>query len=121
MADQPFSPDRMHGTQRPQIYALTIVFTALAFTSVCLRLYTRHRITRYMGADDIAIVIAQILSFGVSVTTIVQLAIGGLGRHTEFASRNELFAGLRVPMLHNNHELQSSEEYTGHVLQPPDL
>ncbi|KAH7131837.1 hypothetical protein B0J11DRAFT_428035 [Dendryphion nanum] len=86
----------MHDTQRPQIYALTIIFTALAFTSLCLRLYTRQRILRNLGADDIAIVIAQILSFGVTIATIVQLAIGGLGRHTEFASRDELLAGLKA-------------------------
>ncbi|KAK6343144.1 hypothetical protein TWF718_008517 [Orbilia javanica] len=42
----------------------TTVFTFVAFITVALRIYTRARITRYMGWDDWFIMLAMIASFG---------------------------------------------------------
>ncbi|CAG5169053.1 uncharacterized protein ALTATR162_LOCUS6991, partial [Alternaria atra] len=47
------------------------------------------------GPDDVAIAIAQVLSLGVSITTIFQTARGGLGRHNEFVTPEEFDAGIK--------------------------
>lgn len=95
-----FTPEqarqRAADDMRPLLYSLTIVFTTLSFISVCLRLYTRKALLRIVGADDIAIAIAMLLSLGVTATTIVQLCIGGLGRHTEFASLDAFAVAAKV-------------------------
>ncbi|OAL49913.1 hypothetical protein IQ07DRAFT_644183 [Pyrenochaeta sp. DS3sAY3a] len=86
---------RQTESKGPTIYALSISFVALSCASVILRLYTRKSILRIWGSDDIAIVIAQILSFSVTITTILQVALGGLGRHTEFITQDAFVAGAK--------------------------
>jgi hypothetical protein len=56
----------------------------------------RFAILHTFGADDVAIIVAQVLSFGVSVTTLLQVALGGLGRHTEFISEDEFTIAVKV-------------------------
>jgi hypothetical protein len=60
---------RRSETRGPIILGLSISFTALAAISVVLRIYTRRVILRTIGAEDVAIVVAQILSIGVTVST----------------------------------------------------
>ena len=99
MADQIFSPVRRAETQQPTVYGLTITFTILSCTSVILRLYTRTKILHNLGADDIAILIAQILSFGVAIASCLQVTLGGLGLHIEFVPREAFLKGAKVTSL----------------------
>ncbi|KAK6335741.1 hypothetical protein TWF730_003119 [Orbilia blumenaviensis] len=48
----------------PRLLSITTVFTTLALITVTLRIYTRARITRYMGWDDWFIMLAMAASFG---------------------------------------------------------
>ncbi|EPS38621.1 hypothetical protein H072_7594 [Dactylellina haptotyla CBS 200.50] len=58
-------------TRGGKLLAITVTFTSLAFITVALRIYTRARITRYMGWDDWFIMLAMIASlamFGLQIT-----------------------------------------------------
>ncbi|KAK6532633.1 hypothetical protein TWF281_006814 [Arthrobotrys megalospora] len=48
----------------PQLLSIATVFTVVAFITVALRVYTRARITRYMGWDDWFIMFAMAASIG---------------------------------------------------------
>ncbi|KAK3942609.1 hypothetical protein QBC46DRAFT_379528 [Diplogelasinospora grovesii] len=61
------------------IYAVMATFVPLAFTAVCLRLYSRWRFTS-IGKDDILIVVAFILYSGLTVATVYGIEFG-LGLH----------------------------------------
>lgn len=112
MADY-HSPAREAESRAPLIYGLAIFFVSLSCASVVLRLYTRYvlnerfetitRLTPYrlwilhtFGREDTAIIVAQTMSFAVSITTILQVARGGLGRHVEFVSREEYIFAIKV-------------------------
>jgi hypothetical protein len=82
-------------SQTALIISLAIVFPTLSLTSVLLRLYTRTRILRIFGADDVTISIAQVLAIAVSVTTVLE-AVWGLGRHTQFVSPQDAIRQLKV-------------------------
>jgi hypothetical protein len=58
-------------SQGALIHSLSIIFVILSTLSVGLRLYTRSTVLKAIGADDVAIAIAQVLAIGVSVTTIL--------------------------------------------------
>jgi hypothetical protein len=58
-------------SQTVLIISLALVFAFLSTTAVLLRLYTRSRILRIVGPDDVTISIAQVLAIAVSVTTIL--------------------------------------------------
>ena len=61
------------------IISLAVVFVVLSATSVILRLFTRTRILKILGADDYTIALAQVLAIAVTITTI-------LGKHSLFSS-----------------------------------
>lgn len=58
-------------TQGPLINSLAIIFTTFSTASVVLRVYTRKRILKVTGLDDQLICVAQILSIGVMIGTIL--------------------------------------------------
>ena len=58
---------RRSETRGPEILGLSISFTILATICVLLRVYTRRVILHTFGAEDVAIVIAQIFSICVTV------------------------------------------------------
>lgn len=58
-------------TKAVLINSLAIIFVTLSSLSVLLRLYTRGRILKNIGADDVTIIVAQILAIAVSVTTLL--------------------------------------------------
>ncbi|KAH8723286.1 hypothetical protein GQ44DRAFT_774116 [Phaeosphaeriaceae sp. PMI808] len=70
-------------SQTALIHSLSIVFVTLSTASVGLRLYTRSTVLKAIGADDVAIAVAQVLAIGVSISTILE-AVWGLGRHSQF-------------------------------------
>lgn len=82
-------------TRTALINSLAVGFTTLSLTSVLARLYTRTRILRILGPDDITILIAQVLAIAVSVTTILE-AVWGLGIHIQFVSHDALIKQLKV-------------------------
>ncbi|KAH7082002.1 hypothetical protein BKA63DRAFT_589914 [Paraphoma chrysanthemicola] len=90
------SPEREAESRGPLIYGICIAFSILSCVSVLLRLYTRRAILHTFGLDDVAIIVAQVLSFGVTVTTILQVALGGLGRHTEFSSHEKFMIAMKA-------------------------
>ncbi|KAF2830025.1 hypothetical protein CC86DRAFT_179093 [Ophiobolus disseminans] len=90
------SPARAAESRAPIIYGISISFVILSCASVVLRLYTRLAILRTFGLEDVAIAVAQVLSFGVSVTTLLQVGLGGLGRHTEFATQDQFLMGVKA-------------------------
>jgi hypothetical protein len=49
-------------TQQPMIYGIAIAFSVASFTAVGLRIYTRTRLLRHPGLDDVTIVIAEVTS-----------------------------------------------------------
>ncbi|KAF2749001.1 hypothetical protein M011DRAFT_475753 [Sporormia fimetaria CBS 119925] len=70
------------------INTLAISFASFSSAAVLLRLYTRTRILRIFGPDDVTIGIAQVLSIAVSITTVLEV-VWGLGQHTQFVSRED--------------------------------
>ncbi|CAE6996148.1 hypothetical protein P3342_000308 [Pyrenophora teres f. teres] len=63
-----------------QAVQLSSAFTALAFTIVCLRLYTRIYIIRCAGIEDFGIAVAMFCSIGLTICIGVQ-AQYGMGWH----------------------------------------
>jgi hypothetical protein len=59
-------------TAVPIIYGISIAFVCVSSIIVALRLYTRYLIVRSPGADDATIAVAQVLSIGVSIATILR-------------------------------------------------
>lgn len=58
-------------SQTALIISFAVVFAFLSGISVYLRFYTRTRILRIFGADDIIIIVAHVFSIAVSITTIL--------------------------------------------------
>ncbi|KAK0719245.1 hypothetical protein B0H67DRAFT_486181 [Lasiosphaeris hirsuta] len=81
-------------TTVPIIVGISIAFVAVSTVIVLLRLYTRYVIVRSPGSDDVTIAIAQVLSIGVSVATILQTKYA-LGRHSWMVSPEDTMAQLK--------------------------
>lgn len=58
-------------SQADLIISIAVIFAFVSGVSVYLRFYTRTRILRILGPDDIIIIIAHVFSVAVSVTTIL--------------------------------------------------
>lgn len=79
----------------PTLVGVSVAFAAVSTVIVALRLYTRFAIVGAPGGDDLTIAIAQVLSIGVSVVTILQ-AKYGLGRHSWMVSAEDGIDQLKV-------------------------
>ena len=74
-------------TMQPTLIGISVAFVALSTIVVLLRLYTRCCIIgspRAVGADDVTIGIAQVLSIGVSVGTVLRMSLESLGTRRLF-------------------------------------
>jgi hypothetical protein len=69
-------PTRGHG-----VLIVNIVCLSLALVVVCLRLYTRIRITCSAGVDDVLIVIGLAFSIAMAVVTSIATEKWGMNRH----------------------------------------
>lgn len=69
-------PTRGHG-----VLIVNIICISLTFLVVCLRLYTRLRITCSVGIDDLCIVIGLIFAIAMVVITSVATEDLGMNRH----------------------------------------
>ncbi|KAK1752765.1 hypothetical protein QBC47DRAFT_389229 [Echria macrotheca] len=88
------NPEVDNETLVPTLVGMSIAFVSLSSLIVALRLYTRCAIVRSPGPDDLTIAIAQVLSVGVSVVTILQ-AKYGLGRHVWMVSQEDSLTQLK--------------------------
>ncbi|KAL1842971.1 hypothetical protein VTK73DRAFT_2950 [Phialemonium thermophilum] len=86
----------------PLLVGLSVAFVAVSTVAVLLRLFTRYAVVRAPGTDDLTIAVAQFLSIGVSITTILQ-AKYALGRHVWVTNQTDqlkqlkaFFAGMLV-------------------------
>ncbi|KAK3328765.1 hypothetical protein B0H66DRAFT_596382 [Apodospora peruviana] len=81
-------------TRVPLLIGMSVAFVALSTLVVGLRLYTRYFVVSALGPDDLTISIAQVLSIGVSVATVLQ-AKYDLGRHVWMVSPDDSIRQLK--------------------------
>ncbi|KAG8165767.1 hypothetical protein KVR01_004319 [Diaporthe batatas] len=74
----------MSQTQQPTIWGLSISFSIIAIAAVALRFYARRIKGQKLGADDWTVLVALILSLGVSINLLIMTQVGGLGTHLEY-------------------------------------
>ncbi|KAI0571368.1 hypothetical protein Ptr902_00895 [Pyrenophora tritici-repentis] len=81
-----------------QAVELSSAFTAVAFTIVCLRLYTRIYIIRCAGIEDFGIAVAMFCSIGLTICIGIQ-AQYGMGWHITDVSHDAMtkFLKARIP------------------------
>ena len=70
-------------TMVPMLYGMSIAFVLMSSIIVSLRLYTRYIIVKAPGADDATIAVAQVLSVGVSIATILRKSSSPWSRRQE--------------------------------------
>ncbi|KAK8085064.1 hypothetical protein PG997_006335 [Apiospora hydei] len=68
--------------QGPTVTSLAIIFAAITFVAILLRLWARVFLVKKVGADDGLIVVAALLSWAFSIVTVVAVQ-HGLGDHME--------------------------------------
>jgi len=61
-------------TRVPILIGTSVAFAVLASFVVLLRLFTRYAVVKAVGADDVTITVAMVLSVGVSAITIIRTA-----------------------------------------------
>ncbi|KAI2610222.1 uncharacterized protein GGS25DRAFT_531127 [Hypoxylon fragiforme] len=80
-----FSNDvSMDESQQPTIWGLSITFSIIAIVSVLLRFKARRIQGEQLESDDWTILVALILSMGVTVNLLMMTQCGGLGTHTRY-------------------------------------
>ncbi|KAK0657981.1 hypothetical protein B0T16DRAFT_402843 [Cercophora newfieldiana] len=88
------NPELDAETAVPTLIGVSVAFVAASTILVALRLYTRCFVVRAPGLDDLTITIAQVLSIGVSIVTILQ-AKYALGRHVWMVSPEDNISQLK--------------------------
>ncbi|KAJ9227202.1 hypothetical protein DTO027B5_791 [Paecilomyces variotii] len=63
------------------LLVVNIVFTSLSFLVVCMRIYTRLRITGSVGLDDATIIVSMLFAIAMAVVTSLASARYGWNRH----------------------------------------
>ncbi|PLB44204.1 hypothetical protein P170DRAFT_450379 [Aspergillus steynii IBT 23096] len=81
------------GSRQATVFGVGIGFMAFITVVIALRVYARAVILRAMGADDVFMVIGTILTFGLSISSIIA-AYYGVGRHIDDISESDF-----TPML----------------------
>lgn len=70
--------------QQPTIWGLSITFLVIAIAAVILRFYARQIKSQKLGPDDWTVLVALILSIGVTVNLLIMTHLGGLGSHPQY-------------------------------------
>lgn len=86
------NPSEVRG---PAILILTVIFVPLLVILVALRTYTRLRLSKNFGADDIAIVAAVFPTMGCAVLTLIAVRSYGWSRHIWDVPYSQLELGLK--------------------------
>ncbi|KAI4212892.1 MAG: hypothetical protein LQ351_004417 [Letrouitia transgressa] len=77
----------MKGDQRPTILGLSIAFPIVSILAVLLRIKARRIKRAKLGGDDYTILIALVLTIGVTINVLLDSVLGDLGWHTQFTSK----------------------------------
>jgi hypothetical protein len=86
------NPSEVRG---PAIVILTLIFVPLLVILVALRTYTRLRLSKNFGADDIAIVAALFPTMGCAVLALLAVLHYGCNRHVWDVPPDQLELGLK--------------------------
>jgi hypothetical protein len=86
------NPSEVRG---PAILILTVIFVPLLVILVALRIYTRLRLSKNFGADDIAILAAVFPTMGCAVLTLTAVLHYGWSRHAWDIPPDQLEVGLK--------------------------
>ena len=89
------NPSEVRG---PAILALTLTFVPFVLLLVAARIYTRVRLTKNLGADDIVIVAAVVPTLACAVITVLAVLNYGWNRHIWDVPTNEIETALKVAM-----------------------
>jgi hypothetical protein len=86
------NPSEVRG---PTILILNLIFIPLLVILVALRIYTRLRLSRNFGADDIAIIAAVFPTIACAVLALVAVLHYGWSRHVWDVPADQLVTGLK--------------------------
>jgi hypothetical protein len=86
------NPSEVRG---PAILILTAIFVPLLVILIALRTYTRLRLSKNFGADDIAILVAVFPTMGCAVLTLTAVLNYGWSRHVWDIPPDQLELGLK--------------------------
>jgi hypothetical protein len=82
----------------PAVLILTLCFVPTLLIMVVLRTYTRLRLTKNFGADDIAIVASIIPTLGCAIITTLAVLYYGWNRHVWDIPPDQLVLALKLGM-----------------------
>lgn len=86
------NPSEVRG---PAILILTAIFIPLLVILVALRIYTRLRLSKNFGADDVAIVAAVFPTIGCAALALTAVLHYGWSRHVWDVPTDQLVVGLK--------------------------
>lgn len=86
------NPSEVRG---PTILILTAIFVPLLVILIALRIYTRLRLSKNFGADDVAIVAAALPTIGCAVLALIAVLHYGWSRHVWDVPTDQLVVGLK--------------------------
>jgi hypothetical protein len=89
------NPSEVRG---PAILVLTLVFVPFIILVVGARIYTRVRLTKNLGADDVVIVAATIPTLACAVITMLAVLYHGWNRHVWDVPTDEVVITLKITM-----------------------
>ncbi|KAM5476056.1 hypothetical protein MauCBS54593_000739 [Microsporum audouinii] len=90
------NPKEVHG---PAIIIMTAIFMPLMLAIIGIRIFTRIRILRSFGWDDIFIIAAALPTLGCGIITVTAAITLGWNRHIYDVPFWQLILGLRLTML----------------------
>jgi hypothetical protein len=82
----------------PAIHILTYIFVPLLTVLVLLRAYTRLRLTKNFGADDVAIVAALVPTLACAVLSMLAVQYHGWDRHVWDVPTDQLIITLKFEL-----------------------
>ncbi|KAG0643980.1 hypothetical protein HOY80DRAFT_1031495 [Tuber brumale] len=85
----------MEESKTPQVFSAALVLGTISFTVTALRVFTRVRIVKAWGADDVLIVVAELLAIAFLICLLIGTS-NGMGSHIKTLSRQEILAFLKA-------------------------
>lgn len=82
----------------PAVLILTLIFVPTLLVLVALRAYTRLRLTKNFGSDDVAIVAAVVPTLGCAIITVIAVLYHGWDRHVWDVPSDQLVLALQLAM-----------------------
>ncbi|CUS08590.1 unnamed protein product [Tuber aestivum] len=85
----------MKESKSHMVFAVALIVGVISFVVTALRVFTRVKIVRVWGADDVLIVIAQLFAFSFLVCLLIG-ASNGIGSHIETVSPQEFVVFMKA-------------------------